>query len=355
MSEWAHPAWPYLAAALLALALPARARPALLAAPALAVVLAWSLPDGGTLTGRVMGVELLLVRADALSRMFAIVFALIGGLAGLYAGPGAGRRLYVAGFAATAAGLVIVLAGDWITLYLGWEALAIASFAIVTDGGTPRAWQAAYRYLLVHFAGDALLLAGIAWHLASGGSGLVGALPADGARLLFLVADFDLTTCRAVARRLAENRTWVVPTLIATSPWYRMPDEPFGPHPLQVTPWQARYWAETHRTIEGYTEQQRAALQMLWTQILKVIEVLHESGVLLLAGSDPPNEPAYFGIGLHDELALLVSAGLTPAEALHTATVAPARYFGAEGELGTIAAGKLARLSRRAATLTPLP
>jgi multicomponent Na+:H+ antiporter subunit D len=188
MSEWAHPAWPYLAAALLALALPERARPALLAGPTLAVVLACSLPDGGTLTGRVMGVELVLARADALSRMFAIVFALIGGLAGLYAGPGAGRRLHVAGFAATAAGLVIVLAGDWITLYLGWEALAIASFAIVTDGGTPRAWQAAYRYLLVHFAGDALLLAGIAWHLARGGSGLVGALPADGARLLFLVA-----------------------------------------------------------------------------------------------------------------------------------------------------------------------
>jgi len=188
MTEWAHPAWPYLAAALLALALPARARPALLAAPALAVGLAWALPDGGTLTARVMGVELVLARADALARMFAIVFALIGGLAGLYAGGGASRRLHVAGFAATAAGLVIVLAGDWITLYLGWEALAVASFAIVSDGGTARAWASAYRYLLVHFIGDALLLGGLAWHLAAGGSGLVGALPAGGAAVLFLVA-----------------------------------------------------------------------------------------------------------------------------------------------------------------------
>jgi multicomponent Na+:H+ antiporter subunit D len=188
MSEWAHPAWPYLAAAVLALALPPGARPALLAAPALAVVLAWSLPEGGTLTARVMGVDLVLARADALSRMFAIVFALIGGLAGLYGSGGASRRLHVAGYAATAAGLVIVLAGDWLTLYLGWEALAVASFAIISDGGTARAWAAAYRYLLVHFIGDALLLGGIGWHLATGGSGLVGALPAGGAGVLVLVA-----------------------------------------------------------------------------------------------------------------------------------------------------------------------
>ena len=188
MSEWAHPAWPYLAGALLALALPARARPALLVAPALALALAWSLPDGTALTARVMGLELLWVRVDALARLFAIVFALIGGLAALYAGSAGSRRVHVAGLVATGGGLVIVLAGDWITLYAGWETLAVASFALITDGGTPRAWRAAYRYLLVHFAGGALLLAGIAWHLATGGAGLVEALPPGGVRIAFLAA-----------------------------------------------------------------------------------------------------------------------------------------------------------------------
>jgi imidazolonepropionase-like amidohydrolase len=159
-----------------------------------------------------------------------------------------------------------------------------------------------------------------------------------------LVADFEPTRCRAVAERLAKNRTWVVPTLTALSAWYRLPDEPFGPHPLQVSPWQAGYWVEMRRTVEGYNSQDRAAVEMLWTRILEVVNLLHEAGVPLLAGSDAPNEPAYFGIGLHDELALLASAGLTAAEALQSATSAPAQFFGAEDELGTIEAGKLADL-----------
>ena len=47
---------------------------------------------------------------------------------------------------------------------------------------------------------------------------------------------------------------------------------------------------------------------------------------------------------LHDELALFVRAGLTPFEALQTATVNPAKYLGMEKSLGTIEKGKLADL-----------
>lgn len=52
----------------------------------------------------------------------------------------------------------------------------------------------------------------------------------------------------------------------------------------------------------------------------------------------------YPGFGLHDELALLQDAGLTPLEALRTATLNPARYLGAADSLGTVAAGRLADL-----------
>jgi adenine deaminase len=47
---------------------------------------------------------------------------------------------------------------------------------------------------------------------------------------------------------------------------------------------------------------------------------------------------------LHDELALFVHAGLSPMEALQTATINPAKFFGKETELGTIEKGKLADL-----------
>jgi imidazolonepropionase-like amidohydrolase len=50
------------------------------------------------------------------------------------------------------------------------------------------------------------------------------------------------------------------------------------------------------------------------------------------------------GFGLQDELALLVQAGLSPAEALRTATLNPARFLGREADMGTIARGKIADL-----------
>jgi imidazolonepropionase-like amidohydrolase len=50
------------------------------------------------------------------------------------------------------------------------------------------------------------------------------------------------------------------------------------------------------------------------------------------------------GFGLHEELALLVESGLTPLEALQSATRNPARYFGKSAEMGTVEAGKAADL-----------
>ncbi len=50
---------------------------------------------------------------------------------------------------------------------------------------------------------------------------------------------------------------------------------------------------------------------------------MHRSGVKILAGVDEPNQFCFPGFSLHDELGLLVQAGLTPFEALQTATVNP--------------------------------
>lgn len=71
---------------------------------------------------------------------------------------------------------------------------------------------------------------------------------------------------------------------------------------------------------------------------------MHRAGVKILAGTDLGNPYVYPGFSLHDELALLVQAGLTPLEALQTATINPAKFVGKEKELGTIEKGKLADL-----------
>ncbi len=65
----------------------------------------------------------------------------------------------------------------------------------------------------------------------------------------------------------------------------------------------------------------------------------HRAGVTILAGTDAPDSFAFPGSGLHDELEHLVEAGLSPLDALRSATTEPARFLGLNGVAGVIKAG----------------
>jgi imidazolonepropionase-like amidohydrolase len=66
--------------------------------------------------------------------------------------------------------------------------------------------------------------------------------------------------------------------------------------------------------------------------------------VPILAGTDELNPYCLPGFSLHDELARLVDAGLTPLAALQAATLNPARFLHATDSLGTVETGKVADL-----------
>jgi multicomponent Na+:H+ antiporter subunit D len=188
MTDWLHPALPFLAsAAVAAVAGVAVRRIVLVLAAALSLALAWTAPEGAYEAARLMGQPVVPLRVDALGRAFAIVFALISGLGAVYAAHVDRRRFHVAASVAAAAASGIVLAGDWVTFYLAWETLALASFVLVLDGGTPRATGAGLRYLLVHLLGGSVLLGGLAWQRVAGGDALVGPLAVPGGGLLVLV------------------------------------------------------------------------------------------------------------------------------------------------------------------------
>ena len=74
------------------------------------------------------------------------------------------------------------------------------------------------------------------------------------------------------------------------------------------------------------------------------IKSLNDAGAGLLLGSDAPQVFNVPGFAAHRELAVLVDAGLTPYEALKTATLNPAVFFAAEHEFGTIQPGRDADL-----------
>ena len=74
----------------------------------------------------------------------------------------------------------------------------------------------------------------------------------------------------------------------------------------------------------------------------KLIFALHEAGAGLLLGSDAPQVFNVPGFSLHQELAFLVAAGLTPFEALQTGTTAVAEFLGTN--TGVITVGRDADL-----------
>jgi tetratricopeptide (TPR) repeat protein len=79
-----------------------------------------------------------------------------------------------------------------------------------------------------------------------------------------------------------------------------------------------------------------------YQKALEIVGAMKRAGVEILAGTDTQNPYCFPGFSLHDELELLVKAGLTPTEALQAATINAARFVNRQKDLGTIEKGKLA-------------
>ena len=86
------------------------------------------------------------------------------------------------------------------------------------------------------------------------------------------------------------------------------------------------------------------AAREVFQKQLAIVGAMRKAGVPILAGTDTGNPFCFPDFSLHEELALLVVAGLTPLEALQTATLNPAKFLGLEKTLGTIEEGKIADL-----------
>jgi len=167
-------------------------------------------------------------------------------------------------------------------------------------------------------------------------------VPLDGPNV---VATFSERKASALGETLARNRTAQVPTLVA---WRAL-----AAHPLEGArevvaadprspslPWSVRHtWTVTPPERIAPSAASARALVPLYERL--VFE-LRRSGVPILAGTDTPNPFVFPGSSLHDELELLVNAGLTEMEALQAATAHPARQFGLSSSHGTIEAGKVA-------------
>lgn len=190
MSLWLHPGLLLMLAGLILPALPSwRLRQALvLIAPVLALLLAWQLPAEGQLTTVWMGLDLTPMKMDALARPFVLIFCLAGALCGLFMLHLRTRLEPAAMLIYAGAAVAAVLAGDLLSLFVYWEATALASALIIlaNGAGTLRIVQ---HYLLVQISSGLLLLAGAVVQLDERGQlGFVALEPNGLAGALILLA-----------------------------------------------------------------------------------------------------------------------------------------------------------------------
>ena len=155
--------------ALLLLPAPLRGYAAV-ALPAVALYQIWGLPDGARLTVEVGGQQLSLLRVDRLALVFGKIFSLIGIVAGIYALHQRDTRQQVAAVLYNAGALGVTFAGDYLTLYVFWELMAVSSVVLIWARRTPASDAAGRRYILVHLVGGAVLLGGVLLHLGATGS-----------------------------------------------------------------------------------------------------------------------------------------------------------------------------------------
>jgi Amidohydrolase family len=157
-----------------------------------------------------------------------------------------------------------------------------------------------------------------------------------------VLATFSARKCEALAKQFASRHTWQVPTFVAIDPdrcCKRADDDPrarFLPVPI-------REWWESAASTR-LSDHDLAVQRRMFRKRLEIVGIFRRHGVPLLAGTDMGMPWVYPGFSLHDELKALVRAGLSPAEALRTATINPARYWNRAHELGGIGPGKLADL-----------
>ena len=158
----------------------------------------------------------------------------------------------------------------------------------------------------------------------------------DKLELLALQVDLSSSQFKEAAEFFAKHRTVIDPTLVISER---------GGHPKAVPmqtfqPGVDKMPSELARPLNdlGLAPPSAVVWKRAFDKELEIVGALHKAGVTIVAGSDariPGHE-------FHRELELLVKAGLTPMEAIQSATIVPAKVMNLDKDAGTIEPGKRA-------------
>ncbi len=163
----------------------------------------------------------------------------------------------------------------------------------------------------------------------------------------WLLDSFSPQRAQELYRAFAKNGTYLDPTLVTQYSLTFVDDlnEKDDPRMKYIPAKEREYWRPEKGMLTRYrTPAYIAYRKREFAKTLEQIPIARRAGVSFLAGTDMWLPFVYPGFSSHDEMALFVRAGLTPREALQTATINPARFLGFESWTGSIRQGKAADL-----------
>ena len=162
-----------------------------------------------------------------------------------------------------------------------------------------------------------------------------------------IINTYSDAQCQALAQAFVKNGTWQAVTLI------RLRTQDYGDDPAYVNDPNLIYVDKTRRALWSQTGQlftatitpaTRATLQQYYALQLKVVKMMQQNGVKMLAGSDLGGGWVVPGFSLHQEFHELAAAGLSPLQILQMTTLNGAQFVGRQATMGTVEPGKNADL-----------
>lgn len=164
--------------------------------------------------------------------------------------------------------------------------------------------------------------------------------------ILEMAKTYDSEKCNHLFDLMKEYGTWFTPTLMVFEGQYPFYYDWRKDDRLKYMPKSERdLWREFQDDYNLYFgEWSEESENIMRKRRFEIILAMHNKGIPLLAGPDSANQGVFWGSSIHEELELLVMAGLSEREALITATLNPAIFLEATDSLGTVSKGKLADL-----------
>lgn len=165
----------------------------------------------------------------------------------------------------------------------------------------------------------------------------------------FLYSPVDVGDDHIIVGQMVQNDIAVITTLtcydVITRQVADLETQLARPQLRYLSPQVTRMWEAPHNTRHKYIKRTEVTnLRRLLAFQKGLAKKLHDAGARVLVGTDGGGVPFVFnGWSMSDELRQLVSAGLTPYDALRAATANPAKFLRRD-DIGTIEVGKAADL-----------